>query len=145
MSSHGICDRVAIVGMGCTRFGEQWDKSIGDLAIDATQETLASAGMDIEQIDAFWLGSAGTLASGLLLAEPLKIRYKPVTHVENFCATGSDALRGACYAVAAGAYDVAMAVGVEKLKDTGHTRVSQTWGGMVTVPKRYCRHLRYSR
>jgi acetyl-CoA C-acetyltransferase len=42
-----------------------------------------------------------------------------VTHVENFCATGSEAFRNACYAVASGAYDVAMAIGVEKLKDSG--------------------------
>ncbi len=57
--------------------------------------------------------------SGLTLSVPLKIHYKPVTHVENFCATGSEALRQACYAVASGAYDVAMAIGVEKLKDSG--------------------------
>ena len=79
MSSNGIKDRVAIVGMGCTQFGEHWDKSIGDLALEASQEALASAGLEIDQIDAFWLGSAGTLASGLLIADPLKIRYKPVT------------------------------------------------------------------
>ena len=54
-----------------------------------------------------------------MLSEPLKIPYKPVTHVENFCATGSEALRQACYAVASGAYDIAMAIGVEKLKDSG--------------------------
>ena len=49
----------------------------------------------------------------------LKLDYKPVTRVENYCATGSEAFRNACYAVASGAYDTAMAIGVEKLKDTG--------------------------
>ena len=44
-----------------------------------------------------------------------------MTHVENFCATGSEAFRNACYAVASGAYDVAMAIGVEKLKDSGYS------------------------
>jgi acetyl-CoA C-acetyltransferase len=44
-----------------------------------------------------------------------------VTHVENFCATGSEAFRNACYAVASGAYDTAMAIGMEKLKDSGYS------------------------
>jgi acetyl-CoA C-acetyltransferase len=59
MSSNGIRDRVAIVGMGCTQFGEHWDKGVGDLALEASQEALKSAGLEIDQIDAFWLGSAG--------------------------------------------------------------------------------------
>ena len=42
-----------------------------------------------------------------------------MSRLENYCATGSEAFRNACYAVASGAYDVAMAVGVEKLKDSG--------------------------
>ena len=121
MASNGIRDRVAIVGMGCTAFGEHWDKSIGDLLIEASSEALASARVEIDQIDAFWLGSAGTLRAGILLTEPLKIQYKPVTHVENFCATGSEALRNACYGVACGAYDLVMAIGVEKLKDSGYS------------------------
>ena len=63
----------------------------------------------------------GSGLSGLTLSRPLKIDHKPVTHVENFCATGSEAFRNACYAVASGAYDVAMAIGVEKLKDSGYS------------------------
>jgi acetyl-CoA C-acetyltransferase len=51
----------------------------------------------------------------------LRLAYKPVTRVENFCATGSEAFRNACYAVACGAYDIVMAVGVEKLKDSGYS------------------------
>src|ERR687895_1701622 len=119
MGSHGIRDRVAIVGMGCTPFGEHWDKAVDDLLVDAATEAFASAGVAKDDVDAFWLGTMGSGASGLTLARPLKIDYKPVTRVENFCATGSEALRNACYAVAAGAYDVVMAIGVEKLKDSG--------------------------
>src|SRR5438132_4422641 len=118
MASNGIRDRVAIVGMGCTPFGERWDKSVDDLLIDSSQEALHSAGVALDDIDAFWLGTMGNM-SGITLSRPLKIDYKPVTRVENFCATGSEAFRNACYAVASGAYDMAMAVGVEKLKDTG--------------------------
>ncbi|HXG02469.1 MAG TPA: acetyl-CoA acetyltransferase [Candidatus Binatia bacterium] len=121
MASNGIRDRVAIVGMGCTPFGEHWDKGPDDLLVDAAREALASAGVELDQVDAFWLGTLFTGASGLTLSRPLKINYKPVTRVENFCATGSEAFRNACYAVASGAYDVAMAIGVEKLKDSGYS------------------------
>ena len=119
MASNGIKDRVAIVGMGCTQFGEHWDKGPDDLLIDAAYEAYASAGIDPNDVDAYWLGTHGLSSPGLTLSVPLKIHYKPVTHVENFCATGSEALRQACYAVASGAYDIAMAIGVEKLKDSG--------------------------
>jgi acetyl-CoA C-acetyltransferase len=119
MASNGIRDRVAIVGMGCTPFGEHWDKGANDLLVDAAQEALASAGVELRQVDAFWLGTLYSGTSGLTLSRPLKIDYKPVSRLENFCATGSEAFRNACYAVASGAYDVAMAIGVEKLKDTG--------------------------
>jgi len=119
MASNGIRDRVAIIGMGCTPFGEHWHKSVDDLLVDAATEALNSAGVPIDAIDAFWLGTLFSGQSGLTLSRPLKIDYKPVSRVENFCATGSEAFRNACYAVASGAYDMAMAIGVEKLKDSG--------------------------
>jgi acetyl-CoA C-acetyltransferase len=119
MASNGIKDRVAIVGMGCTPFGEHWNKGPDDLLIDAAGAAYASAGIDPAQVDAYWLGTMGSGISGLLLSEALKIQYKPVTRVENMCATGSEALRNAAYAVASGAYDLVMAIGVEKLKDSG--------------------------
>jgi acetyl-CoA C-acetyltransferase len=122
MASHGIKDKVAIVGMGCTPFGERWDKSADDLLIDATEECFASTpSITKNDVDAFWLGTLSSGSSGLVLSQPLGIDYKPVTRVENFCATGSEAFRNACYAVASGAYDVVMAVGVEKLKDSGYS------------------------
>ena len=110
---------VAIVGMGCTRFSDHWDKSVDDLLIDAVTEAVGGVpGLELPDIEAFWLGTAVSGASGLVLSKPLKIANKPITRVENMCATGSEAVRNACYAVAAGAYDVVMAVGVEKLKDS---------------------------
>src|SRR5581483_3234857 len=119
MGSHGIRDRVAIVGMGCTPFGEHWGRSADDLLVDAVGEAVASAGVTLDEIDAFWFGTQASGVSGLALSRTLRLPGKPVTRVENMCATGSEALRNACYAVASGAYDVAMAVGVEKLKDNG--------------------------
>jgi acetyl-CoA C-acetyltransferase len=126
MASNGIRDRVAIVGMGCTSFGEHWNRSLDDLLIEAAEAAQASAGIDADRVDAYWLGTMGNL-SGLTLSEPLKINYKPVSHVENYCATGSEALRNAAYAVASGAYDCVMAIGVEKLKDSG-------FSGLVVTP-----------
>ena len=119
MGSHGIRDKVAIVGMGCTPFGEHWDKSADDLLVDSAAAAAATAGTALDDIDAFWLGTMGSGVSGLTLSRPLRLTDKPVTRLENMCATGSEALRNACYAVASGAYDSAMAIGVEKLKDSG--------------------------
>ena len=120
MASHGIRDRVAIVGMGCTPFREHWDSSLDDLLIDTHGLALSSAGMVADDIDAYWYGTSQSSASGISLATPLRLADKPVTRVENYCATGSDALRQACYAVASGAYDVAVAIGAEKVKDGGY-------------------------
>jgi acetyl-CoA C-acetyltransferase len=120
MGSHGIRDRVAIVGMGCTRFAEHWDMGVDQLLLDATGEAFASAAVTKDDVDAYWLGTAQSGMSGMVLAKPLGLEEKPVSRVENMCATGSEALRQAAYAVASGAYDVAMAVGVEKVKDSGY-------------------------
>jgi acetyl-CoA C-acetyltransferase len=120
MGSNGIRDKVAIIGMGCTKFAEWWDKGLDDLIVDASTEALSSAGIGKDDVDAFWLGTAQSGMSGITLARPLQLQNKPVTRVENYCTTGSEALRGAVYAVASGAYDVAMAVGAEKVKDSGY-------------------------
>lgn len=120
MSSKGIRDRVAVVAMGCTSFGEHWDRSADDLLVDATEELYASnSRISRDDVDAYWLATLGSGQSGLTLSKPLALDYKPVTRVENYCASGSEAFRNACYAVASGAYDRVMAVGVEKLKDSG--------------------------
>src|SRR4029078_5166590 len=100
MASRGIRDQVAIVGMGCTTFGEHWNLSADDLLIESSSAALQSAGAKLDDVDAFWLGTMGSGMSGLTLSRPLKIDHKPGTHVENFCATGSEAVRDAGDAVA---------------------------------------------
>src|SRR5436190_18152221 len=108
--------------MGCTAFGEHWDRSADDLLVDASEQCFASTpALTKDDVDAYWLGTMSSGQSGLVLSRPLGIDYKPVTRVENFCATGSEAFRNAAYAVASGAYDVVMAIGVEKLKDSGYS------------------------
>jgi acetyl-CoA C-acetyltransferase len=114
-----IKDRVAIIGMGCTKFGELWDKSVEDLIVEAAYEAFENAGVDPKDIQAAWVGTLDSGITAITLTGPLKFQYIPVTRVENMCATGSEALRAAVYAVAAGACDIALAMGVEKLKDTG--------------------------
>ena len=120
----GIKDKVAIIGMGCTQFGEFWDKSEADLIIDAFKEAKEDAGIETKDIEAAWFGSCfdevNAGKGGIPLSRTLKLPNIPVTRVENFCATGTEALRGACYAVASGACDIALALGAEKLKDTGY-------------------------
>ena len=64
--------------------------------------------------------------TGQPLAAALKLDYIPITRVENACATATDAFRNACYAVAAGIYDIVLAVGVEKLKDSGFSGLAVT-------------------
>jgi acetyl-CoA C-acetyltransferase len=116
-----IKDKVAIIGMGCTKFGENWEKSYDDLVIEAVYEAYEDAGMNPKDIQAYWIGSywSGMPAPSMPLSTILKVDYKPVTRIENMCATASDALRNAAYAVASGACDVALTIGAEKLKDSG--------------------------
>ncbi len=118
-----IRDRVAIVGMGCTKFGERWDAGRDDMIVEATYDALADAGLGIEDIEAAWLGTAGG-TGGMTLSEPLRLQYIPVTRIENACATASDAFRNACYAVAAGIHDIVLAVGADKYKDSGISGLS---------------------
>lgn len=114
-----IKDKVAIIGMGCTKFGERWDASAEDLIIEAAYEAYEDAGISPKDIDAAWLATSSSGVTGLTLAAPLQLPNLPITRVENACASGTDALRNAAYAVAAGAYDVVLVLGVEKLKDSG--------------------------
>ncbi|HEY3737939.1 MAG TPA: acetyl-CoA acetyltransferase [Jatrophihabitans sp.] len=113
-------DKVAIVGVGCTKFAERWDMGLDDLIIDASGQVFDSLSIKPNDVDAYWFGTAQSAMSGITVARPLQLVDKPVTRVENYCATGSEALRQAVYAVASGAYDSAMAIGAEKVKDYGY-------------------------
>jgi acetyl-CoA C-acetyltransferase len=142
----GIRDKVAILGMGCSRFGERWDCGPEDLMLEAFNEALGDAGVTVQQIEAAWFGvcleenNVGKTAGPL--AQALRLPRIAATRVENACATGTEALRGAAYAVAAGAYDIVLALGVEKLKDTGYgglparTRgvANDLWSPNATAP-----------
>lgn len=126
----GIKDKVAILGMGCSKFGERWDASPEDLMVEAYTEAMLDAGIAPEQLDAAWFSThmddVGVGRGGTPMGIALRLPNIGVTRVENFCAGGSEAIRAAVYAVAAGACDIAIALGVEKLKDTGY-------GGLPTA------------
>ena len=115
----GIKDKVAIIGMGCTKFGENWEWSADDMMIEAAYEAYQDAGIEPKDIKAAWVGTTTSGVAGTSLADPLKLRDIPITRVENFCATAMEALRNAIFAVACGEYDIALALGFEKLKDSG--------------------------
>jgi len=129
----GIKDRVAIIGMGCSAFGERWDVGNDELLVEAFNEAMADAGIGRDQIDAGWYGSCldgvNVGNSAIPASTALRLDGIPVTRVENMCATGTEALRGAAYAVAAGACDIALAIGSEKLKDTGYGGLPQSFKG----------------
>lgn len=120
----GIKDKVAIIGVGCTKFGEHWDKGSEDLIVEAYAEAIEDAGIEKKDIEAAWYGSCydelNVGRSAIPLSVTLKLPFIAATRTENFCASGSEAIRGALYGVASGAYDIALALGAEKLKDTGY-------------------------
>src|SRR5271155_4615203 len=131
----GIRDKVAILGMGCSKFGERWDMGAEELIVEAYLEAMQDAGVETNQIQAAWFSTAMDEVhvgkGGTPLSVALRLPNVPVTHVENFCASGSEAFRGAVYAVAAGACDIALALGVEKLKDTGYGGLPQREQGTL--------------
>ncbi len=131
----GIKDKVAILGMGCSKFGERWGCGAEELMVEAFDEAMADAGIDVSQLDAAWFSThyeeINVGKGGLPLSTALRLPNIAVTRVENFCASGSEAFRGAVYAVASGAADIALAVGVEKLKDTGYGGLPGNLGGTL--------------
>ncbi len=131
----GIKDKVAILGMGCAKFGERWNDNAEDLMVEAFIEALEDSGIEKNDVQAAWFSTAieeqHVGKSGVPLAMALRLPFIPVTRVENYCASGSEAFRGAVYAVASGACDIALALGVEKLKDTGYGGLPQRSRGAV--------------
>jgi acetyl-CoA C-acetyltransferase len=117
----GIKDRVAVAGVGATRFTEHYEKDQEDLLVEAVEEACTDAGIERKDIQAIWCGVyyRFTGLSGTTAADALRLYGIPSTRVENYCASGMDAFRNACFAVAAGVYDIVLACGVEKITDQG--------------------------
>jgi acetyl-CoA C-acetyltransferase len=120
MARESIRDKVAVVGVGCCRFGENWDQSPSDMIVDAAYEAYADAGIEKpqEQIDAVFTGSLYSNKGPHECSDALKL-WKPVTQVSNYCATGTDAFRCGVMSIACGMYDTVLVVGYDKPKDRG--------------------------
>lgn len=114
-------DKVAIVGAGCSRFGENWTSSSEDMIVEAAFEAYQDAGIENaqQQIDAVFCGALYPSRGTAEVAEALKLYDLPITLVQNYCATGTDAFRCAAIAIAAGLYETVLVVGFDKPKDRG--------------------------
>ncbi|MCX5908642.1 MAG: hypothetical protein NTY64_16055 [Deltaproteobacteria bacterium] len=113
---------VAVIGVGMTNFGKFIDTPLKELGRVATWEALKDAGMSPKDIQIAYVGNAcasiitgQTMVLGQIILKEVGIRHIPITNVENACASGSSAFREAWMAVTSGLYDVALAVGAEKL------------------------------
>lgn len=129
-----IKDNLSIVGMGCAKFGERWDCGIPDLLIEAAYEAFEDAGIGPKDVEMCFFSNtnAPNNCSGTPVADALKMHGIPIVRNENFCTSGHIALIEACMAVASGVCNVAMAIGAEKLKDTGFGGLG-TGRGLSTV------------
>lgn len=128
-------DRAAIVGVGCTHFMENWTSSAEDMIVDAVFEAYVDAGIEDpnRQIDAVFCGSLYSAMGPVDVSEALKL-YKPLTSVYNYCATGTEVVRAAVMAIAAGAYDTVLAVGYDKPKDRGVSGPPVAFRGVRDLP-----------
>ena len=117
---------VAIIGVGCTKFGEMWDRSFRDIFVEAGAKAIEDANLTGEEIEAMYVGnmSGGQFVQqehiGSLIADYAGLAKEfniPATRVEAACASGGLALRNAVIAVASGYHDVVVAAGVEKMTD----------------------------
>ncbi len=147
---------VAIIGAGCTKFGEMWERSFRDIVVEAGAQAIGDAKLNGEEIEAMYVGnmSGGQFVSqehiGSLIADFTGLAstfHIPATRVEAACASGGLALRNAIIAVASGYHDVVVAAGVEKMTDveTGVTvdalasAADREWEGFMgaTFPALY--------
>ncbi len=118
-----VAGEVAIIGTGTIKFGENFHQDYNAMLRDAVKLALADAGIDRKQVQAGWLGTYLPFswgyegAAGVNVTETMKMEPIPVTRVSAYCCTGMEAVRNAAFAVAAGEYDIVLAVGVEKMRD----------------------------
>jgi len=128
-------DKIAVVGVGCSQFGENWTMDAEDMIVDSVFEAYADASIDEpeRQIDAIYCGSLYSPTGPVDVSEALKL-YKPLTAVYNYCATGTEAFRAGCMAIAAGVYDTVLVVGYDKPKDRGVSGPSVSIRGVRDLP-----------
>jgi acetyl-CoA C-acetyltransferase len=136
MGDDAIRDKAAIVGVGCSKFGENWDRAPEDMIVEAAYEAYEDAGIDDPQrvIEAVFCGSVYPSRGTAEVAESLKLFGRPVSLVQNYCATGTDAFRYGVFAIAAGVYDTVLVIGFDKPKDRGVSGPSVMMTGVRDLP-----------
>ncbi len=137
MNPEAIRDKVAIVGMGCCKFGENWDKSPADMIVEAAFEAYEDAGIDKpqERIEAVFCGAIYPSKGTAEVADALKLYGRPVSMVTNYCATGTDAFRYGVFSIACGMYDTVLVVGFDKPKDRGVSGPNVQTAGVRGLPQ----------
>lgn len=119
--SKSLQEQVAVIGVGCTKFGDNVEQTLSDMMVEAAMAATQDAGVTLDDLQAAWLGTFSPGFHGgkasITLADSLRFRDRPITRVENYCATGTDAIRNAAAAIRAGQYEMVLVLGAEKLKD----------------------------
>jgi acetyl-CoA C-acetyltransferase len=121
---------ISVKGIGVTKFGELWDKTLTDLALEASVEAIKDSGIDVEKIDAVYVanmisGITGNQEQlGPLVTNLLKI-HSPSVHIEAACASGGAAIHQACLALESGLYKNILVVGVEKMTDQSASDIAK--------------------
>ncbi|WP_040871747.1 thiolase C-terminal domain-containing protein [Nocardia exalbida] len=127
--------KVAIVGAGMTPFAEHFALGIQDLLLMAFADCAASVdkGLRTTDLQAAWFGAIGTTGGfpAGVLADALDLPDLPVTHIDNSCATGHDAVRNALFAISSGAVDVALVIGADKLRETAQKDLLREWENLT--------------
>lgn len=127
--------KVAIIGVGMSKFGEHWERGFRDLVIEAGVKAIEDANLQGNEISAGYVGSmaSGSLIGqehvGALIADQMGLNPIPITRVEAACASGGVALRQGYLAVASGMHDIVVVGGVEKMTDLNTVNVSEILGG----------------
>ncbi len=111
---------VSVIGAGMVRFAKQPDRTLAEIAWPAVKQAIDDSGVDKRDIEAAWCGTAlGGMMSGQRVLKAIGLTGLPIVNVENACSSSSSAFREAWVAVAAGLYDIALVIGVEKLTRFG--------------------------
>lgn len=131
---------VYIAGVSMTHFGKHLDRSLKDLTGEALNNALADAGCDTKMIEAAFFGNCvqghmegQDMVRGEIALRPFGIEGVPVINVENACATASTAFHMAVNYVKAGAVDIALAIGVEKMFSEDKARMFSAFDGAWDV------------
>jgi acetyl-CoA acetyltransferase len=111
---------VAIIGAGLVPFGKYPEKTLADIAWPAVKQAIQDAGIKKNEIEAAYCGTAlGGMMAGQRILKKVGLTGLPIINIENACSSSSTAFREAWISVAAGIYDAALVIGVEKLTKFG--------------------------